>query len=397
MAGSDVVSASTILHAEKHAAALFKKEPELRRKAAEALQSLVTGPRTAEVVAKHVHSLSKKLSDPESGVIGAALGALRAVAEEGEGRQVGIHAACDVVQCLKCEDVSLRRKAAALCRSVAEGGGAALLAAHVPALTASMDVGASLVAPLEALAALAAAGEARAVAQHAAGALGRSLAHQSPAIRIAACDAAAALAEGGCADEVRAGPRGAASEAADCSMLGVAVALAATDSDRDVRLAAAKALSRLAACDVGSAAALRGRHCDRLLALMCGHVGRGDAELRGVLKLALGIRDDGEGSDDELDLGEDAEGDSSDAEASGRPTCVVCQRDLQRHGCVQKLSCSHVFHERCIRRWFKWSKKTTCPLCRRLHDSSANLSDGAQLRRIGAIRDEGAGAAGLVS
>lgn len=394
MGGGDAVSPSTVLHAEKHAAALFKKEPEVRRRAAEALQALVTGPRTAAVVAKHVKALSKKLSDTDSAVIGAALGALRAVAEEGEGRQVGIHAACDVAQCLKCEDVSLRRRAAVVCRSVAEGGGAALMQSHVPALAAIIDVGPSLVAPVEALGAMAAEGEARAVALHAAGALGRSLTHVNPAIRIAACDVAATLGEGGCAEEVRSA-RSRAGEAADDSMLGVAVVLVATDGDRDVRLAAARALSRLAACDIGSAAALRGRHCDRLLAVMCGYVGRGDSELRNALKRTLGIDKDDEDSEEECAFGSEVDGDSSDAEASGRPTCVVCQRDLRRHGTVQELSCTHVFHERCIRRWFRWSKKATCPLCRRLHDSSSApdcaVSDGAHLRRIGAIRNDDEG------
>ena len=48
----------------------------------------------------------------------------------------------------------------------------------------------------------------------------------------------------------------------------------------------------------------------------------------------------------------------------GEDLCSICLEELSecspRH--VRKLTCSHMFHKKCIDTWI-WNEKTTCPNC----------------------------------
>ncbi|GAX75104.1 hypothetical protein CEUSTIGMA_g2548.t1 [Chlamydomonas eustigma] len=54
---------------------------------------------------------------------------------------------------------------------------------------------------------------------------------------------------------------------------------------------------------------------------------------------------------------------SADAGCAGAEECVVCSEELQEGAEVMWLPCSHVFHERCIRRWLT-GFSNSCPTCR---------------------------------
>lgn len=105
------------------------------------------------------------LQGKNSKVRGAALGAMNAVAQHGHVAELSLHAAL-AADCLRDECPIVRRRAGALLREIAAGGGAAALGPHIPQLvesfaTAPSEEGCAL---LWALIAAARGGEARTVA-----------------------------------------------------------------------------------------------------------------------------------------------------------------------------------------------------------------------------------------
>ena len=42
--------------------------------------------------------------------------------------------------------------------------------------------------------------------------------------------------------------------------------------------------------------------------------------------------------------------------------CAICFEKLRKN--TPKLSCSHSFHVKCLRKWYYIGQKSNCPLCR---------------------------------
>lgn len=42
--------------------------------------------------------------------------------------------------------------------------------------------------------------------------------------------------------------------------------------------------------------------------------------------------------------------------------CVICQNDISNMSIVRKLNCNHMYHLKCIDKWFM--DKTHCPTCK---------------------------------
>ena len=45
------------------------------------------------------------------------------------------------------------------------------------------------------------------------------------------------------------------------------------------------------------------------------------------------------------------------------PECAVCLECIVHHRHQKRLECGHVFHRRCVKRWFERGQPT-CPMCR---------------------------------
>jgi len=54
------------------------------------------------------------------------------------------------------------------------------------------------------------------------------------------------------------------------------------------------------------------------------------------------------------------------------PRCVICQLKLTKQGPTKALPCGHVYHTRCIDAWLGSQRGGTCPLCRH-RPSSARM------------------------
>lgn len=50
--------------------------------------------------------------------------------------------------------------------------------------------------------------------------------------------------------------------------------------------------------------------------------------------------------------------------------CIICFEDLNSKQ-IKKLKCYHIFHEKCIKKWFKnkLNKNNKCPLCNEANNS----------------------------
>ena len=45
-------------------------------------------------------------------------------------------------------------------------------------------------------------------------------------------------------------------------------------------------------------------------------------------------------------------------------SCVICQSNFKKNEGFRKLNCNHMFHKKCIDKWFIKSQKWNCPMCR---------------------------------
>src|SRR5690606_24509041 len=44
--------------------------------------------------------------------------------------------------------------------------------------------------------------------------------------------------------------------------------------------------------------------------------------------------------------------------------CSICLESLEYNATIT-LPCKHRYHKRCINKWFTWSRKCICPLCKK--------------------------------
>ena len=56
-------------------------------------------------------------------------------------------------------------------------------------------------------------------------------------------------------------------------------------------------------------------------------------------------------------------------------TCACCMDDFTAEDVVARLPCGHVFHEKCVMRWFLVRESSACPMCR----SCCVVAGGADL------------------
>jgi len=124
---------------------------------------------------------------------------LRSLAEKKQAFRVGMHTYA-VVPLLTDEDPATQRKAAALFRVIAEEGAAPMIARFVPSIMSGFEAsqrnGAPLLAPLDAITAIADSGEVAATAQII-DRIMATLQDDRPKIRASTCETLAAIARGG--------------------------------------------------------------------------------------------------------------------------------------------------------------------------------------------------------
>eukprot|EP00434_Breviolum_minutum_P006116 symbB.v1.2.005390.t1/scaffold316.1/size230253/5 len=179
---------------------LCSRDEEVRQKAAESLASLCKGDRLAKALAENLTPMLCGLKAGEQSTVKLAiLGALRSITEKGHAISVAQHAYA-LLPCLKDDNVLVQRKVSALYRVLAEEGAAAMVARDVTSIMHCFEVtqasGVSLMAPLEALSAIAGAGEGTAVARVIERLLAGLRDHRSK-IRNSTCATLAAIARGG--------------------------------------------------------------------------------------------------------------------------------------------------------------------------------------------------------
>eukprot|EP00435_Cladocopium_sp_Y103_P036137 s963_g9.t1 len=282
---------------------LCSRDDEVREKAAESLASLCKGLKAAE-------SGPVKL---------AILGALRSITEKGHAISVAQHAYA-LLPCLKDENVLVQRKVSALYRVLAEEGAAAMVARDVTSIMLCFEVtqanGVSLMAPLEALSAIAGAGEGTAVARVVERLLG-GLRDPRPKIRTSTCATLAAIARGGAKELL--GSLGLSAEAqsdvlTSGTLFEMLVVIALDDKDDEVRLTAADALRCLPEADPDTCDQTRQRFPQ------LHNTGSAKGEAIEIISSAMGM-------------------------TSGE-ACVICQEPLHLDGGPQTLLCGHIFHRK---------------------------------------------------
>lgn len=296
---------------EAAAAGLCSREEEERRTSAEALGKLASAPRTAAMVTEYMGTLGRRLKDPERNVRSAVLRVFRNLAENGEVKAVGQYSR-EIVALLMDDDMAIQSKTAALCRVIAEEGGAGCLVKHVPQLIECFESSSCLVTPLHALRAMADAGEAEAVARGVSR-LVAALSDESCRVRCAACEALTSLGQSGGGELLRrlrlveppdnmlrsqqvqsaSSPTnreesGAATiDKRKPQLLQALTELACHDDDPDTQLAAARALKSIAEADEATAQILREQHALPLVHAVCRHRWGPRAELRRLLQSML--------------------------------------------------------------------------------------------------------------
>lgn len=221
--------------------------------------------------------------------------------------------------------------------------------------------GVPLAAPLDALSAIAVAGEGLAVASVIEPLL-TSLKDCRPKIRMSACTTLGAIASGGARELL--GSLGLCAEAeghGQATLFEMLVCTALDDSDDSVRLEAADALRCLPEADPDTCDETRQRFPQLVQRLRAKRHG----ERRGRKGEALKIISDAMGMTGEF----------GQTKTSLEGTlCAICQEPFPINngwfpaGDPQTLHCGHTFHEKCCSGWFSWVKRCgripSCPVCR---------------------------------
>ncbi|CAE7845111.1 unnamed protein product, partial [Symbiodinium microadriaticum] len=232
---------------------LAAKDLDVRQTAAESLAQLSKGDSFAVVMASHLQLVMCGLKPAQPGPVKLAiLGALRSIAEKGHAVSVALHSNT-LLPCLEDQDILVQRKVSALYRVLAEEGAAGMIAPDVKSIMQCFEAtqanGVPLAAPLDALSAIAIAGEGLAVAS-VVDPLLRSLKDGRPKIRKSACATLGAIASGGAKELL--GSLGLCADAQGrgrASLFEMLVCTALDDRDDDVRLEAADALRCLPEAD----------------------------------------------------------------------------------------------------------------------------------------------------
>ncbi|CAE7531367.1 unnamed protein product, partial [Symbiodinium necroappetens] len=232
---------------------LAAKDLDVRQRAAESLAQLSKGDSFAVVMASQLQLVMCGLKPAQPGPVKLAiLGALRSIAEKGHAVSVALHSNT-LLPCLEDQDILVQRKVSALYRVLAEEGAAGMIAPDVKSIMQCFEAtqanGVPLAAPLDALSAIAIAGEGLAVAS-VVDPLLRSLKDGRPKIRKSACATLGAIASGGAKELL--GSLGLCAEAQGrgrASLFEMLVCTALDDRDDGVRLEAADALRWLPEAD----------------------------------------------------------------------------------------------------------------------------------------------------
>mmetsp|Transcript_82748 Transcript_82748/g.146118 ORF Transcript_82748/g.146118 Transcript_82748/m.146118 type:complete len:434 (-) Transcript_82748:430-1731(-) len=344
-------------------------DTDMRLAAITELLTLTANPVLADIAVERLSALVRHLKPAESQAVRSAmLSLLRRLAEQGQSAAIAFETA-GILECLSpAEDPAVQRKAAVLLRVVAEEGSANILAKHVSTLVNCFETSScSLVAPLDALSAIAEKGETAAVAEQCPRLL-KMLDHESARARSAICQTlSAACCDGGESlrrlglIERRLGNEEAADEELKKALLLESLlSVAYSDTDNNVRLEAARALKAVVKSNSDFAQVMQDRFSLLLFRGFRNFGERRQMELRIIFGNILGIDE----APDEWCPPKSA---SEEAPVVG--TCAICLENIhERPGCKQALPCSHAFHDACIDSWFrcqvKLGRKRTCPLCR---------------------------------
>ncbi|CAE7572046.1 sel-11 [Symbiodinium natans] len=334
-----------------HAVLASKGDLDARVKAAESLTSLARGERMAWAICENLGPLLQCLKAKEAPQLKlAVLGTLRVLTENNQAMAVAQHSYA-LLPCLRDEDILVQRKVSSLYRVLAEEGQAAMIARDVASIMhcfeATQAVNASLMAPLDALTAIASAGEGRAVARVVERLLA-ALRDGRAKIRATTCKTLAAIARGGAKELL--GHLGLIdAEIAESCISGVSLfemlaLLSLDDPDADVRLAAADALRCLPEAEIsGESAHEKRNRYPALVKRLQRWAGSATGEVQTILLSVFYL--------------------SQDTEA-----CVICQEALHLDGGPEALPCGHVFHRRCMEDWYLFTTKCgrtpNCPMCR---------------------------------
>ena len=60
-------------------------------------------------------------------------------------------------------------------------------------------------------------------------------------------------------------------------------------------------------------------------------------------------------------------------EVKENAVCPICYEELRHFEKVCELPCKHLFHDKCIREWFK--RESNCPMCRKVLGENPNMPD----------------------
>ena len=60
----------------------------------------------------------------------------------------------------------------------------------------------------------------------------------------------------------------------------------------------------------------------------------------------------------------------NDSLIKNNDTCSICLENYKKGTYKRMLSCNHIFHKKCVDKWFKnGSNGNTCPVCRNCHNT----------------------------
>eukprot|EP00928_Gymnodinium_smaydae_P073855 TRINITY_DN56976_c0_g1_i1.p1 TRINITY_DN56976_c0_g1~~TRINITY_DN56976_c0_g1_i1.p1 ORF type:complete len:412 (+),score=14.82 TRINITY_DN56976_c0_g1_i1:54-1238(+) len=298
----------------------------------------------AALLADRLPAVTSRLrSQEEDDVRLEALNVLRCLAENGQALAVGMHAP-SIVSCLQDDSPVICRKAAALFRIVAKGGGASFLARYALSLVECCER-TTLTAPLEALEALADLGEACAVVKVASN-LSSILLSTHSQNRTAVCHVLSAI--------IRSGTRvshlvceNRSSGGTGATLLESLLVTIRDDKDHETKKAAIETVHAEVLLDTDVVKVLKSEHdsllrqCRVVLQLNRSH---------GAYNLFLRI------------LGTEVEEEQEDEEGIIFCCSICLGSDRKEKGGPRQLPCGHTFHANCIEGWFY--RKRTCPICR---------------------------------
>lgn len=235
----------------KHIRDLNCADVERQTSSVQSLRKLANNGQAA-AIGEHAKALCEKIQSTDPNIRSGMLDILRVLVDE---REVGFVFTYlpTIAACLKDVDFSIQRRAAAFCRSLAESDQATLLVRWIPEIVKAFE-STQLLAPLEALTALAENGEAHAVALVDPLCITKALSHGSASISIGGCQLLIALGRAGYSNPVR-----------NKNVLGALVQLLQKDSN-DIKIASSQVLESVSWDEIRDVR--DGKHASTLLEIM---------------------------------------------------------------------------------------------------------------------------------